>query len=259
MPSIGQYDSRRFSFDGFQGDSSPTFIPLCHDVSSRLSFSYHKLPQQLFKLSILKLDGSSFDVQVARTGSVADLKQAIEDFFNFSPKEDGGQISWSHVWGHFCLSFEGQKLLNDKAYIRSFGIRDGDQLCFIRHLSINQKPIETSKSCKVYNEQETIYSSGLNSPEKEEQRHEKVEDYDGCYGDKKRKDMYFRIEDGKNQDNVRSTEFKLAEFVRGWFSNSKLWGRGKPGSHSKAHLSRFESLESWDEGDSHLKVITLQK
>lgn len=33
------------------------------------------------------------------------------------------------MWGHFCLCFDGQKLLNDKALIRNFGIKDGDQVC----------------------------------------------------------------------------------------------------------------------------------
>lgn len=34
----------------------------------------------------------------------------------------------SHVWGHFCLCYKGQKLLDYKAYIRLFGIKDGDQV-----------------------------------------------------------------------------------------------------------------------------------
>lgn len=35
----------------------------------------------------------------------------------------------SLVWGHFCLCYVGQKLTNEKAYIRNFGIKDGDQVC----------------------------------------------------------------------------------------------------------------------------------
>lgn len=37
----------------------------------------------------------------------------------------------THVWGHFCLCYEGQKLLNDKAYIRDLRIKDGDQVGFL--------------------------------------------------------------------------------------------------------------------------------
>ncbi|XP_043701730.1 uncharacterized protein LOC122652122 [Telopea speciosissima] len=238
MSSIVRIGSPRFSVDGFRGDS-PTFINSCTDIGCRRSFSYHKLPQVLFKLSILKLDGSSFDVQVAKTASVAELKQAVEDFFHLSPKEGQGKISWSHVWGHFCLSFEDQKLVNDKAYIRSFGINDGDQLCFIRHLSINYSPIKKSKSCNAYYEEETTSSSGLDSLEEEEQRHADDEDQAGCSGDQESMDKYFRIEDGKNGDIVCHTEFKLAHFLRGWLSYSGLWSRGKSRSHSKARSSRF--------------------
>lgn len=35
------------------------------------------------------------------------------------------------MWGHFCLCYEGQKLLSDKAYLRNFGIEDGDQVISI--------------------------------------------------------------------------------------------------------------------------------
>lgn len=35
----------------------------------------------------------------------------------------------SLVWGHFCLCYEGHKLINDKSYIRSYGIKEGDQVC----------------------------------------------------------------------------------------------------------------------------------
>jgi len=34
----------------------------------------------------------------------------------------------SLVWGHFCLCYEGEKLIDDKAYIRVVGIKDGDQV-----------------------------------------------------------------------------------------------------------------------------------
>ncbi|XP_043724897.1 uncharacterized protein LOC122671626 [Telopea speciosissima] len=238
MPSIGQEDSSRFSIDGFQG-GSPTFTPpLCSDIGPLRSFSYQKLPQQFIKLTILKLDGSSFDIQVSRTASVDELKQAIEDFFNFSPKEDQDKISWSHVWGHFCLCFENQKLVNDKAYIKSFGIKDGDQLCFIRHLSIDYNPMKNSKSSTDY-ERETSFSSRSDSLEEKELHREDNEDYDGCCGDQEEKDKYSRNEDGETRDFICQMEFKLAHFLRGWLSYSRLWSRGKLRSRSKSHPSRF--------------------
>ena len=51
-----------------------------------------------------------------------------------------------HVWGHFCLCYNGEKLIffcdigekliNDKACLRNFEIKDGDQVCgyFLSHV-----------------------------------------------------------------------------------------------------------------------------
>ncbi|KAM7279064.1 hypothetical protein ACFE04_006198 [Oxalis oulophora] len=88
-----------------------------------------KLSHQLFKLSVLKLDGSLFGILVKLNATVADLKLAVEEVFIPSPEEDLDEISLLHVWGHFCLSYDGQKLINDKACVNNFGIKDGDQVC----------------------------------------------------------------------------------------------------------------------------------
>lgn len=42
----------------------------------------------------------------------------------------------SHVWAHFCLSYEGKMLINDKATVRDLGIKDGDQVYFSRNHDI---------------------------------------------------------------------------------------------------------------------------
>ncbi|KAH7546332.1 hypothetical protein FEM48_Zijuj01G0189400 [Ziziphus jujuba var. spinosa] len=95
--------------------------------SSRRHFVYNRLPQEPLRLSIFKLDGSCFEVNVSRTATVAELKEAVKDVFRQLPNETESNISWSHVWSHFCLSFKGQKLIDDKTYIRFLGIRDDDQ------------------------------------------------------------------------------------------------------------------------------------
>ncbi|CAI9755773.1 unnamed protein product [Fraxinus pennsylvanica] len=113
---------------------SPMF---CVDSISRKSFSYNKLPQEPHRLTVLKLDGSSFEIQVAKNGTVKELKQAVEAAFSHLPKTGPGRVSWPHVWGQFCLSYNSHKLLNDSSYLGIYKIKDGDQLCFIRHSSIN--------------------------------------------------------------------------------------------------------------------------
>ncbi|TQE02280.1 hypothetical protein C1H46_012049 [Malus baccata] len=102
--------------------------------SGRKNHAYQKLPQEPLTLFVIKLDGSSFEIQVSKTATVAELNEAVKDVFSQSSIDE--MISWSHVWGNFCLCYEGQKLLDYKALIRPFGIKDGDKIFFVRHASI---------------------------------------------------------------------------------------------------------------------------
>ncbi|KAA3468207.1 U11/U12 small nuclear ribonucleoprotein 25 kDa [Gossypium australe] len=58
------------------------------------SYSYSKLPEEPIKLSIRKLDGSSFDVEVIKSATIADLKLAVQHVFSHMPKKGPGKISW---------------------------------------------------------------------------------------------------------------------------------------------------------------------
>ncbi|KAK4415381.1 UDP-N-acetylglucosamine transporter UGNT1 [Sesamum alatum] len=116
----------------FSTESLSFIIPEHIDAPKR-SLSYHEVFQHPLLLSILKLDGSSFDIEVSNTGTVGELKEAVEAAFDHLPKKGPGSVSWEHVWGQFCLCHEGQKLLNDSDYIGMLGIRDGDQLQFVHN------------------------------------------------------------------------------------------------------------------------------
>lgn len=106
-------------------------------ILARKTFFYDKLPSQPLRLTVLKLDGSSFHIQVSKTATVAELKDAVEAVFSHVPHKGPAKISWVHVWGQFCLCYDGQKLVTEKDYLRNYGIKDGDQLRFIRHVSNN--------------------------------------------------------------------------------------------------------------------------
>ncbi|KAK7351379.1 hypothetical protein VNO77_10785 [Canavalia gladiata] len=99
------------------------------------SFSCDRPPSETLSISILKLDTSSFRVDIAKAATVAELKQAVETVFSHMPRKGPGKISWSHVWGQFCLCYQGHKLVTETDYLRDYGIRDGDQLHFVRHVS----------------------------------------------------------------------------------------------------------------------------
>ncbi|KAL4304420.1 hypothetical protein GQ457_10G002690 [Hibiscus cannabinus] len=115
--------------------------------SSRKTFHYSKLPEETLRLSIRKLDGSSFDVEVLKSATIADLKLGVQNVFDHLPNNGPDKISWGHVWGHFCLCYGDQKLVQDTDLIVNYGIKDSDQLHFIRHVSscTNSKKITKSK------------------------------------------------------------------------------------------------------------------
>ncbi|KAI7985742.1 DNA topoisomerase 2 [Camellia lanceoleosa] len=68
---------------------------------------------------------NSLSINFCENDDVVDGSNVESGICNYTTFElDVGR---SHVWGHFCLCYEGQKLINDKDYIRNFGIKDGDQ------------------------------------------------------------------------------------------------------------------------------------
>ncbi|XP_021276258.1 uncharacterized protein LOC110410724 [Herrania umbratica] len=146
---------------------------------SRKSFSYSKLPEEPIKLSVLKLDGSSFDVEVIKSATIAELKLAVQDVFSHMPTKGPGKISWPHVWGHFCLCYGGWKLVTDTDIIINYGITDGDQLRFIRHISpiFNMTKIQ-SKRRIVARKQSYLSISSSASSLGSEQNDEEDDEYD---------------------------------------------------------------------------------
>ncbi|XP_039005892.1 uncharacterized protein LOC120133362 [Hibiscus syriacus] len=174
---------------------------------------YRKLPDQnLRNLSILKLDGSLFDVNVGRSATVAELKVAIEELFAESPGETQCCISWSHVWGHFCLVYEGQKLVNNKACIRNYGIKDGDQLEFVKHMSVNQSPI------KRRIKQHSVHCKCLS------QR--------SSYDEERQQNL---VNNHNEEEATSLPEFKFAHFLRRWLSHTTLWGSSRMRLNDRSH------------------------
>ncbi|XXG59244.1 hypothetical protein AAC387_Pa04g1359 [Persea americana] len=221
MPSIGWEERPRFK---------QCFSPLASKEDG-CSSSYYKLPEQLIKLSVLKLDGSSFDIQISRCATVGEVKLAVEELFSRSTKEEGeGEISWIHVWGHFCLCYDGQKLLNDKESLITFGIKDGDQILFKRHMSMNYNPARRpTRNHKRSHKQHKMSSSG--------------QDIDRGKLDSNEDDIEDDNEEDKshhsNNENaiIKNAEFKLAHFLKGWFSFSRLWCRRRMRLEGRTHLA----------------------
>ncbi|XP_021738778.1 uncharacterized protein LOC110705225 [Chenopodium quinoa] len=192
-------------------------------VSSRKSFSYDKLSQAPIHLTIFKLDGSSFGIEVIKMATISDLKQAVESYFSNLPTAETGKISWRHVWTQFCLSYRGQKLLIDSEYIRNYGVRDGDELRFVRHVSIaynlikkrSRKRIEASKPCTT--------------TENKEEEISKVEE---AFDDQE--NLSCQVE-----DNSSRSESMLSHLFRGWFLYSRVSNNDQLKFRGQADRSRW--------------------
>ncbi|KAL7164211.1 hypothetical protein ACSBR2_040178 [Camellia fascicularis] len=187
------------------------------DGLSREISSYDKLPQFPFKLTIHKLDGSSFDVEVAKTATVAELKQAVEAAFSHLPSKGPGKISWSHVWGRFCLCYDGWKLLADSEPISDFGINDGDQLRFVRHVSINYNLTRTRSKYKLFASQQPKILDDSSDDDQENSQQQCEQHYDD-----------------RDENIKRRCELKLAQLLGGFFSYRRL-GSSSSGRRSKSN------------------------
>uniref|UniRef100_A0A1D1ZDF3 U11/U12 small nuclear ribonucleoprotein n=1 Tax=Anthurium amnicola TaxID=1678845 RepID=A0A1D1ZDF3_9ARAE len=85
------------------------------------------------KVSIMKMDNTSFDVAMLNSATVKDLKLAIKKKIEEMQQGQMGHrhISWKHVWSKFCLSHHNDKLIDDHSLLQDYGIRNNSQVHFI--------------------------------------------------------------------------------------------------------------------------------
>ncbi|PWA82709.1 ubiquitin-related domain-containing protein [Artemisia annua] len=186
-------------------NSCPTFLN--EKRSSWKRFSIGKSSSQPIRLSILKLDGTSFEITVTRKATVAKLKQAVEAVFGHLPTQGDSKI-WSHVWGNFCLCFEHMKLLRDRDPITRFGIKSGDQLQFVRHTPIYI----------VAGERSECFTSSSNEGSSSK--------LDLC-GDMNNKQNHVRNEGRKDLNFNKKCESNWGCTMKGLFKHRRQEGRAK--------------------------------
>ncbi|KAH7672257.1 Ubiquitin-like protein [Dioscorea alata] len=208
-------------------------------TSQRRSFSYHLLPEPLIRLTILKLDDTSFDVRIERSAAVWELKIAVEDVFDRPAEEGGVVISWPHVWGLFCLCYGDQKLIDDKAILRNFGIKDGDQLRFMRHRSgdinvVHNRPRRREKVPRQH--------LLLTVPEAEVENHKDEMEENTSPGRYEDENSNIDIDE---VNLIGRSEFRLADWIRRWLSCAGLQQnyRKTRSIHNTPFLNSDDDLE----------------
>lgn len=102
--------------------------PTLSDVDTLISLELGSA----MRISVLKLDGTSFDVAVLNSARVKDLNLGIKKKVNDMEQSKMGHrhISWKHVWRNFCLMHHNEKLINDSSLLQDFGIRNNSQVHF---------------------------------------------------------------------------------------------------------------------------------
>uniref|UniRef100_A0ACD5YNL5 Uncharacterized protein n=1 Tax=Avena sativa TaxID=4498 RepID=A0ACD5YNL5_AVESA len=218
----------------------------------RRSLSYNRLPEPRLHLTIRKLDDSYFDVEIARSAAVWELKAAIEGVFIALYSDMANAVTWHHVWRHFCLCFKDDKLTDDKATLRAFGIKDGDELHFAQHLSVDYSPCKNSRSRSGSSHRRSRTSvddigvrprslmNDLTEEDEEEQkliatRHSTsvVDEGFGVY---------------EHQEECMAEDTKKRGFFRGLFSYSRLRGNRRTHSENESSCEKKDtrpSLGKW--------------
>ncbi|GAB1295899.1 U11/U12 small nuclear ribonucleoprotein 25 kDa protein [Apodemus speciosus] len=102
------------------------------EVNSQIALEYG----QAMTVRVCKMDGEVMPVVVVQNATVLDLKKAIQRYVQLKQEREGGvqHISWSYVWRTYHLTSSGEKLTEDRKKLRDYGIRNRDEVSFIKKL-----------------------------------------------------------------------------------------------------------------------------
>ncbi|GMG98996.1 hypothetical protein Nepgr_000836 [Nepenthes gracilis] len=185
--------------------------------------------------------------EVQKTATVSQLKQAVEMTFSHMPMKGPGKISWRHVWGHFCLSYYGQKLVKDDEFLKDYGIKDGDALHFVRHVSTSYNLIKKRSKEQI----EVPGASRIPHVLEEIKREAEEDDCDHLENLKCQRCL------NDYQSPIMHRDSTFAHFFRGWLFHSRLGRTEKSGPKvvayppSLADGLKFDWLVGLLVGDCH--------
>ncbi|XP_048817214.1 U11/U12 small nuclear ribonucleoprotein 25 kDa protein isoform X1 [Lagopus muta] len=75
-------------------------------------------------------------VVVVQNATVLDLKKALRRHVQLRQARRGGvqHLSWKYIWRTYHLTYNGEKLADDGKKLREYGIRNRDEVSFIKKL-----------------------------------------------------------------------------------------------------------------------------
>uniref|UniRef100_A0A671QZR5 U11/U12 small nuclear ribonucleoprotein 25 kDa protein-like n=2 Tax=Sinocyclocheilus anshuiensis TaxID=1608454 RepID=A0A671QZR5_9TELE len=102
------------------------------EVNSQVALEYG----QAMTVRVCKADGEVMPIVVVQSATVLDLKKAICRYMELKQQREGGvkHISWKYVWRTFHLVFNGEQVEDDKRKLKDYGIRNRDEVTFLKKL-----------------------------------------------------------------------------------------------------------------------------
>lgn len=102
------------------------------EVNSQIALEYG----QAMTVKVAKADGEIMPIVVVQNATVLDLKKAIRRFMELKQQREGGvkHVSWRYVWRTYHLVFQGEKLEDDTTRLKDYGIRNRDEVAFMKRL-----------------------------------------------------------------------------------------------------------------------------
>ncbi|XP_053550452.1 U11/U12 small nuclear ribonucleoprotein 25 kDa protein isoform X2 [Bombina bombina] len=102
------------------------------EINSQIALEFG----QAMTVRVSKADGEVMPVVVVQNATVLDLKRAIQRYVQLKHQREGGieHISWKYVWRTYHLSFSGEKLEDNDKTLREYGIKNRDEVVFIKKL-----------------------------------------------------------------------------------------------------------------------------
>ncbi|XP_075686183.1 U11/U12 small nuclear ribonucleoprotein 25 kDa protein isoform X2 [Rhinoderma darwinii] len=101
------------------------------EINSQIALEFG----QAMTVRVCKADGEVMLV-VIQNATVLDLKRAIQRYVQLKHQREGGiqHFSWKYVWKTYQLSFSGEKLENEEKSLREYGIKNRDEVVFVKKL-----------------------------------------------------------------------------------------------------------------------------
>ncbi|XP_039630465.1 U11/U12 small nuclear ribonucleoprotein 25 kDa protein [Polypterus senegalus] len=102
------------------------------EINSQIALEYG----QAITVRVCKADGEVMPIVVVQNATVLDLKKAIRRYVELKQQREGGIqcIGWKYVWRTFHLVFQGEKLEDDKMKLKDYGIKNRDEITFLKKL-----------------------------------------------------------------------------------------------------------------------------